>query len=78
MKPQEQPDATRLLDVNDVADMLNVSVKTVYGWVYDKRIPHLKPSRSIWRFRRSDIEAWLDGQAVPARGNRAKSAVSET
>ena len=77
MERTDATDATRLLDVNDVADMLNVSVKTVYGWVYDKRIPYLKPSRSILRFRKSDIEAWLDGQAVPARGNRAKSAVSE-
>ena len=45
MGPHEQLDATRLLDADDVADMLCLSVKTVYGRVYDRRMPHLKPSR---------------------------------
>ena len=44
--------------------MLNVSVKTIYGWVYAKRIPHVKPSRSVFRFRRGDILDWLETLSV--------------
>ena len=54
----------RYLDVHDVATQLGVSPKTVYGWVHAKTIPHVKFSRSVLRFRPSDIEAWAESRAV--------------
>jgi excisionase family DNA binding protein len=57
-------DAGRLLKVNEVAEMIGVSPKTVYGWVYQRAIPFVKPSRTTLRFRRNDIEAWLDERSV--------------
>jgi excisionase family DNA binding protein len=57
-------DSDRLLKVDDVADLLGVSPKTVYGWVYQRAIPFVKPSRTTLRFRRSEIEAWLDDRSI--------------
>ena len=64
MKGNEELEATRLLDVDDVATMLGVAPQTIYNWVYAKRIPHVKPSRSVLRFRREDIMEWVDRHAV--------------
>jgi excisionase family DNA binding protein len=57
-------DSERYLNVDDVAALLGVARKTVYGWVYAKAIPHLKFSRSGLRFRASDIEAWAESRTV--------------
>ncbi len=54
----------RLLKVDELAEMLGVSPKTVYGWVYQRAIPFVKPSRSTLRFRRGEIEAWLDQRSI--------------
>ncbi|MBT3267004.1 helix-turn-helix domain-containing protein [Candidatus Poribacteria bacterium] len=54
----------RFLNVDDVAALFGVSPKTVYGWVHAKAIPHMKLSRSVLRFRPSDIEAWAESRAV--------------
>ena len=58
-------DSQRYLNVDDVAALLGVSPKTVYGWVSAKTIPHVKFGRSVLRFRLSDIEAWAESRAVP-------------
>jgi excisionase family DNA binding protein len=52
------------MNVDDVAALLGVARKTVYGWVYAKTIPHVKFGRSVLRFRLSDIEAWAESRAV--------------
>ena len=72
----KRTDQGPLLTVDDVAALLSVSVKTVDGWMCEKRTPHLKPSRSILRFRRSDIESCLDERAVPALGMNTAEHIS--
>ena len=62
MKQENRMEDTRLLNVNDVADMLGASVKMVCGWVYEGIIPHVKPTARCLRFRRSDIDTWLDNR----------------
>jgi len=52
-----------VMDVNEVCDYLGVSLQTVYGWVWRKKIPHVKMGRLL-RFRLQDIEAWLEAKAV--------------
>jgi excisionase family DNA binding protein len=39
-----------------VADRFGVSVATIRRWVREKRIPFIRPSRRILRFRLSDVE----------------------
>jgi excisionase family DNA binding protein len=48
-----------LLNVKEVADFLQVNVNTVYAWAQNGRMPAIKLGRN-WRFRRSDLEAWLN------------------
>ena len=50
----------RLMDVNEVAELLGVEPKTVYNWVYEGVIPYVKPTRMTLRFRPSDITEWLE------------------
>ena len=62
----------RYLTVDDVANMIGVSPKTVYGWVYAQRIPHVKFSRSVLRFRRSDIDAWAESNTTCVGGRQTE------
>lgn len=45
-----------LVSVESVADRFGVSVATIRRWVREKRIPFIRPSRRILRFRLSDVE----------------------
>lgn len=55
----------QLLSIEDVADYLHVPVSTVYQW-RSKQYgpPGMKVGRHV-RYRRSDLERWLDAQAQP-------------
>ena len=62
----DSPTHTRLLTIEDVADMLTVPV----SWVYERtrrrsanRIPGFRLGK-YWRFREADILAWLERQRV--------------
>lgn len=48
-----------LMDIKQVAAYLQINEATAYNWAQDGRLPGIKVGR-IWRFRREDIEAWLD------------------
>jgi len=52
----------RLLTVADVAEYLGLSVGTVYNKVSRGEIPHVKLGRAV-RFRRSEIDRWIDAQS---------------
>ena len=54
----------RLLNVNDVADMLGIAPKSVYRLVAERKIPYTKPTRMTLRFRRSVIEDWLESRSL--------------
>jgi len=48
-----------LVDIQTVAKLLKVSVKTLYRWHYNKRgVPHYKIGKYL-RYRLSEVEAWL-------------------
>jgi excisionase family DNA binding protein len=50
---------TRLLNITEVADVLNVDVRHVRRLVHERRIPYLKWGHLL-RFDSIEIEAWLD------------------
>ena len=54
MIPQET-----LMDIKQVAAYLQINEATAYNWSQRGKLPGIKIGR-IWRFRREDIEAWLD------------------
>ena len=53
----------KLLTVEDVAEILAVDKISVYGMVFKKRIPCLKISGRLLRFKESEIAEWLQNKA---------------
>lgn len=49
------------LTSHDIAEVLKVTEKNVYGLAQQSRIPGFKVGGQ-WRFRRRDLEAWIDEQ----------------
>lgn len=49
------------LTTEDVLEYLQVNLRTVYRLIKAGRIPAIRVGRQ-WRFRKRDIDAWLDGQ----------------
>lgn len=48
-----------IMTIQEVAKYLRVSERTIYGWASKGQIPCGKLG-SIWRFKRSEIESWVD------------------
>ena len=54
----------KMISPTELADMLNVSVRTVYTWKSNGTGPRaIKVGKHI-RYRTSDVEQWLEDQAV--------------
>ena len=54
-------DSTPAMTVRDVAAYLNVNEKTVYRLAQRRELPAFKVA-GAWRFKREDIERWIDRQ----------------
>ena len=50
-----------LMSLPDVAAYLGMAERTIYLWAQQGKIPAFKLGTS-WRFRRSEIDAWLETQ----------------
>jgi excisionase family DNA binding protein len=61
------------LTTEEVLAYLQVNLRTVYRLIKAGKIPAVRVGRQ-WRFRKRDIDAWLDSQR--ARGGRASAASS--
>jgi len=55
-----------LLTAAEVARLTGFAVGTIYHLVSQRRIPFVRISLRCVRFRRSDIEEWLEGRLVPS------------
>jgi excisionase family DNA binding protein len=49
----------RLITVQAAAEYLSVSVSTLYGWVYQRRIPFVKVGRAL-RFDLGDLDRFIE------------------
>jgi len=59
-RPATRRNPSRLLTIKDLARMLSVPEETIYRWRYLKTGPRgIKVGRHV-RFRREDVEEWLD------------------
>lgn len=56
----------RLISPKTLAEMLDVSIKTIYNWIYLNRIPYHKCVRLV-RFDRKEINDWLERNRVEER-----------
>ena len=55
----------QLMSVKDVAEYLKVDMSTVYLWSQRGQMPAMKVGR-MWRYRRAEIDAWLDQRRSPS------------
>ncbi len=58
------------MTVRDVAGYLNVDEKTVYRLAKRGELPGFKVA-GAWRFKRADLEDWIDNQKKAATNNVA-------
>ena len=63
------------LTTEEVLEYLQVNLRTVYRLIKAGKIPAVRVGRQ-WRFRKRDIDAWLDSQR-PRGGSRGAAAASE-
>jgi len=49
----------QLMTIKEVADYLNITESTIYTWAQTGKLPAFRVGR-LWRFRRSDLDAWLE------------------
>ena len=57
-----------LLDIHEASEILKVKVATLRAWCHQGRIPFVRVSGRLVRFRESDLERWLDAQAIESNG----------
>jgi excisionase family DNA binding protein len=63
------------LTTEEVLEYLQVNLRTVYRLIKAGKIPAVRVGRQ-WRFRKRDIDAWLDSQR-PRGGSRGSAAASD-
>ena len=65
MKMAKQTKLNLLYKPLQIAEILGVSVRTIYDWVYKRKIPFIKVGRLV-RFDPDEISEWMK---KPARSN---------
>jgi len=54
--------SSNLMTIEDLADYLKVSRRTIYEWLKSNKIPAVKLIGQ-WRFKRDKIDAWIENQS---------------
>jgi excisionase family DNA binding protein len=63
-----------ILTLPEVAVLLKVAEKTVYTMARNGQLPAFKV-RGQWRFKRDDIDRWIDEQTASVKANLRKDAL---
>ncbi len=56
----------KIIEYNEVAEILGVTKATIYGWASQKKIPHIKLTKRLLKFREKDILDWISQKSVGA------------
>jgi excisionase family DNA binding protein len=48
----------QLLDTTEASEFLGIKKNTLYEWIIQKKVPHVKVGRLV-KFRKADLEEWL-------------------
>ena len=54
----------KLLSIEDLVEILGVTKATIYSWTSQNKIPHIKLSKRLLKFKEKDILKWLDRKSV--------------
>lgn len=60
----------RLMNCKQCAQYLGLPLGTIYGLVFEGRIPVVRLGPRFVRFRQEDLEVWLQTHAVGARDTK--------
>ena len=63
--------ASEILTIEEVARYLRVSERTVYEWAQKGEIPAGKIG-TVWRFKKDDIESWVDERLASSKTSVTK------
>jgi excisionase family DNA binding protein len=63
----DQPKSEVFLTTEEVLEYLQINLRTVYRLIKAGKIPAVRVGRQ-WRFRKRDIDAWLDSQGTKPAG----------
>ncbi|MBR8536642.1 helix-turn-helix domain-containing protein [Carboxylicivirga sp. A043] len=47
------------INAKELSELLGVSIKTIYGKVYNRQIPYYKPGGKTLMFKMSEIQEWI-------------------
>ena len=61
-----------LMNPEELADYLRVSLRTVYSYAQKGEIPAIKIVGQ-WRFDKRDIDAWVDSQRITPKVNKVQT-----
>lgn len=64
-----------IMTVQEVADLLRVSERTIYDWATNGQIPCGKIG-TVWRFKRAEIESWIDKNLAAKKKTDPASIIS--
>jgi excisionase family DNA binding protein len=74
LRESTKASVSRLLTVQELADLLQVPLKTIYTWRYKGTGPPAVPVGKYLRFRPEDVAAWLDARADPVSSDAQRDA----
>ena len=73
----------KLLSIDDLAEMLGVTKATIYSWTSQNKIPHIKLSKRLLKFRENEIIDWIskksinaESSAVDKRNHRSRHSIN--
>ena len=53
-----------LINIKQLSEKLSISKFTIYTWVSQEKIPHVKVAGRLIRFDPEEVEAWINEQRV--------------
>ncbi len=56
----------KLLNIDEVAEILGVTKATIYSWTSQNKIPHVKLTKRLLKFREREIMEWISQKSVSA------------
>lgn len=69
----QSDNGSELLSVSQLASYLGIAERTIFLWAQQNKLPAFKLG-SMWRFRRADIDEWLENQrSGPPMSNDSRS-----
>lgn len=72
----KRPTDEGFLTTEEVLEYLQVNLRTVYRLIKTKNIPAVRVGRQ-WRFKKSDIDAWLEGRGGKAGHSAAPATTAQ-